>query len=136
MGVHMPIELPDTIKQLLTLRAYGHVVTRNQDGSPQMSMVWMDVDGNEVLFNTAEGRVKPRNLRRDPRILISVQNPLNPQGHAIFHGTATVTAEGAEQHIDMLAKRFLGTDKYPWRAPGEKRLIVRTQVDRIAGLGL
>ncbi|MCZ6491829.1 MAG: PPOX class F420-dependent oxidoreductase [Acidobacteria bacterium] len=132
----MPIELPDTIKQLLTLRAYGHVVTRNQDGSPQMSMVWMDVDGNEVLFNTAEGRVKPRNLRRDPRILISVQNPLNPQGHAIFHGTATVTAEGAEQHIDMLAKRFLGTDKYPWRAPGEKRLIVRTQVDRIAGLGL
>lgn len=136
MGVHMPIELPDTIKQLLTLRAYGHVVTRNQDGSPQMSMVWMDVDGNEVLFNTAEERVKPRNLRRDPRILISVQNPLNPQGHAIFHGTATVTAEGAEQHIDMLAKRFLGTDKYPWRAPGEKRLIVRTQVDRIAGLGL
>ncbi|MCH8266240.1 MAG: PPOX class F420-dependent oxidoreductase [Acidobacteria bacterium] len=132
----MPIELPDTIKQFLTLRAYGHVVTRNQDGSPQMSMVWMDVDGNEVLFNTAEGRVKPRNLRRDPRILISVQNPLNPQGHAIFHGTATVTAEGAEQHIDMLAKRFLGTDKYPWRAPGEKRLIVRTQVDRIAGLGL
>lgn len=136
MGVHMPIELPDTIKQILTLRAYGHVVTRNQDGSPQMSMVWMDVDGNEVLFNTAERRVKPRNLRRDPRILISVQNPLNPQGHAVFHGTATVTAEGAEQHIDMLAKRFLGMDKYPWRAPGEKRLIVRTQVDRITGLGL
>ncbi len=135
MVVHMPIELPDTVKQFLTLRAYGHVVTRNQDGSPQMSMVWMDVDGNEVLFNTAEGRVKPRNLRRDPRILISVQNPLNPQGHAIFYGTATVTAEGAEPHIDMLAKRFLGMDNYPWRTPGEKRLIVRTQVDRIAGIG-
>ena len=98
-------------------------------------MVWMDVDGNEVLFNTAEGRVKPRNLRRDPRILISVQNPLNPQAHVIFHGTATLTAEGADQHIDMLAKRFLGMDKYPWRRPGEKRLIVRTHVDRIAGFG-
>ncbi len=132
----MPMELPETIKQFLTLRAYGHVVTRNKDGSPQMSMVWLDVDGNEVLFNTAEGRIKPRNLRRDPRILISVQNPLNPQGHAVVHGTTTVTAEGAEQHIDMLAKRFLGMDQYPWRAPGEKRLIVRTKVDRITGFGL
>ena len=132
----MPIELPEPIKQFLTAKAYGHVVTRNKDGSPQMSMVWMDVDGNEVLFNTAEGRVKPRNLRRDPRILISVQNPLSPQGHAIFYGTATVTEEGAEQHIDKLAKRFLGVDKYPYRAPGEKRLIVRTQVDRIGGFGL
>ena len=132
----MPMELPESIKQLLTLRAYGHVVTRNPDGSPQMSMVWMDVDGNEVLFNTAEGRIKPRNLRRDPRILISVQSPLNPQAHAIFNGTAAATAEGADQHIDMLAKRFLGMDKYPWRRPGEKRLIVRTRVDRIAGFGI
>ena len=131
----MPIELPEPIKQFLTLRAYGHVVTRNPDGSPQMSMVWMDVEGNKVLFNTAEGRIKPRNLRSDPRILISVQNPLNPQAHAIFHRTETVTAEGADQHIDMPAKRFLGMDKYPRRRPGEKRLIVRTRVDRIAGFG-
>ncbi len=61
---------------------------------------------------------------------------LNPQAHAIFYGTATVTAEGAEQHIDLLAKRFLRMDKYPWRKPGEKRLIVRTHVDRIASCGL
>ncbi len=101
-----------------------------------MSMVWMDVDGNEVLFNTAEGRVKPRNLRNEPRIIISVQSPADPQVHAVFHGTATVTEEGAEQHIDKLAKRFLGMDEYPWRAPGEKRLLVRTQVDRIGGYGL
>ena len=135
MVVLMPIELPEPIKQFLTLRAYGHVVTHNKDGSPQMSMVWVDVDGNEVLFNTAEGRVKPRNLRHDSRIIISVQNPLIPQAHAVFYGTAIVTAEGAEQHVDKLAKRFLGMDKYPWRAPGEKRLIVRTQVDRVAGYG-
>ncbi len=106
----MPIELPEPIKQFLTLRAYGHVVTRNPDDSPQMSMVWMDLDGNEVLFNTVEGRVEPRNLLRDPRILISVQNPLNPQAHVIFYGTATVTVKGAEQHIDMLAMRFLRMD--------------------------
>lgn len=131
----MPIELPENIQQILTQKAYGHVVTRNPDGSPQASMVWMDVEGNEVLFNTAEGRIKPRNLRRDPSILISVQNPINPQGNVIFHGTATVTDEGAEEHIDMLARRFLGLDNYPWRAPGEKRLIVRTRVDRIGGMG-
>ena len=131
----MPIELPENIQQILTQKAYGHVVTRNPDGSPQASMVWMDVEGNEVLFNTAEGRIKPRNLRRNPRILISVQNPINPQGNVIFHGTATVTDEGAEEHIDMLARRFLGLDNYPWRAPGEKRLIIRTRVDRIGGMG-
>ncbi len=99
-------------------------------------MVWMDVDWNEVLFNTVEGRVEPRNLLRDPRILISVQNPLNPQANVIFYGTATVIAEGAEQHIDMLAMRFLRMDKYPWRKPGEKRLIVRTHLDRIVNCGL
>ena len=131
----MPIELPENIQQILTQKAYGHVVTRNPDGSPQASMVWTDVEGNEVLFNTAEGRIKPRNLRRDPHILISVQNPINPQGNVIFHGTATVTDEGAEEHIDMLARRFLGLDNYPWRAPGEKRLIIRTRVDRIGGMG-
>ncbi len=131
----MPVEIPEPIKQFLSAKAYGHVVTRNADGSPQVSMVWMDVDGNEVLFNTAEGRVKPRNLRRDPRIIISVQNPDDSQVYALFHGTATVTEEGADQHIDKLAKRFLGMDEYPWRAPGEQRLIVRIQVDRIGGFG-
>jgi len=132
----MPIELSENMQQILKQKAYGHVVTRNPDGSPQASMVWMDVEGNEVLFNTAEGRIKPRNLRRDPRILISVQNPRNPQGNVIIHGTATITEEGAEEHIDMLAKRFLGLENYPWRGPGEKRLIVRTRVDRIGGAGL
>ena len=132
----MPIEIPQTVKQFLSEKAYGHVVTRNPDGSPKVSMVWMDVEGNEVLFNTAEGRVKPRNLRSDPRIVISVQSPSDSQVHAVFHGTATVTEEGAEQHIDKLAKRFLGMDQYPYRAAGEKRLLVRTQVDRMGGFGL
>ena len=96
----MPIEIPETVKQFLSEKAYGHVVTRNPDGSPQVSMVWID-----FLFNNAEGRVKPRNLRSDPRIIISVQSPADTQVHAVFHGTATVTEEGAEQHIDKLAKK-------------------------------
>jgi len=131
----MPVTLPQSVKTLLTDKAFGHVVTINSDGKPQVTMVWMDVDGDEVLFNTADGRKKPQNLRQDPRIIISVQSRSDPQAYAIFHGKARVTEEGGDEHIDKLAKRFLGADKYPFRQPGEKRLIVRTSVDRIGGLG-
>ena len=131
----MPVTLPQSVKTLLSDKAFGHVVTLNSDGKPQVTMVWMDVDGDEVLFNTADGRKKPQNLRRDPRIIVSVQSRSDPQAYAIFHGKARITEEGADAHIDKLAKRFLGADKYPFRQPGEKRLLVRIGVDRIGGFG-
>jgi PPOX class probable F420-dependent enzyme len=131
----MPIILPQSVKRLLQDKAYGHVVTFNAEGRPQLTMVWMDVDGDEVLFNTAEGRKKPQNLRHDPRIIVSVQDRNDPQAHAVFYGKARVTDAGADAQIDKLAKRFLNADKYPFRQPGEKRLIVRISVDRISGFG-
>ncbi len=131
----MPIPLPQSVKKLLQDKAYGHVVTFNTQGKPQLTMVWMDVDGDEVLFNTSEGRRKSQNLRRDPRIIVSVQDRNDPQAYAVFHGKGRVTETGADEHIDKLAKRFLGADKYPFRQPGEKRLIVRIGVDRIGGFG-
>jgi len=131
----MPIMLPPAVKKILQDKAYGHVITWSPKGTPQVTMVWMDVEGDEVIFNTAEGRLKPRNLRRDPRVIISVQDRNDPQSSMVFHGKATVTEAGADDHIDKLAKRFLGADKYPFRRPGEKRLIVRTKVDRIGGYG-
>ena len=131
----MPITLPQSVKRLLQDKAYGHVVTFNAEGRPQLTMVWMDVDGDEVLFNTAEGRKKAQNLRRDPRIVVSVQDRNDLQAHAVFYGKARVTDAGADAHIDKLAKRFLNADKYPFRQPGEKRLIVRISVDRISGFG-
>jgi len=129
----MAITLPDSVKKVLEDKAYGHVVTFNASGRPQVTMVWMDVEGDEVLFNTAEGRKKPQNLRRDPRIIISVHDRNDPQAYLVIHGTATVTEAGADAQIDKLAKRFLGADKYPFRQPGEKRLNVRVKVDRIGG---
>jgi len=129
------IKLPQSAKKVLQDKAYGHVVTFNAEGKPQLTMVWLDADGDEVLFNTAEGRLKPKNLRRDPRVMISVQDRNDPQAYMLLHGKASVTEAGADQHIDKLAKRFLGVDKYPWRQPGEKRLLVRTTVDRIGGYG-
>jgi|SRR5262250_1800266 len=131
----MPIPLPQSVKKLLQDKAYGHVVTFNALGKPQLTMVWMDVDGDEVLFNTSEGRRKSQNLRRDPGIIVSVQDRNHPQAYAVFHGKGRVTEAGADEHIDKLAKRFLGADKYPFRQPGEKRLIVRIGVDRISGFG-
>lgn len=131
----MSIALPPAVKKIMEDKAYGHVITFNPTGTPQVTMVWMDVEGDEVLFNTAEGRVKPKNLRRDPRIVIAVQDRNDPQSSMVFHGKATITETGADAHIDKLAKRFLGADKYPFRRPGEKRLIVRVKVDRIGGYG-
>jgi len=107
----MPIALPESVKKVLEDKAYGHVVTLNPNGRPQVTMVWMDVEGNEALFNTAEGRKKPQNLQRDPRIVISVQNRTEPQSYLLINGTATVTETGADAHADKLAKRFLGVDQ-------------------------
>ena len=129
----MAIKLPDSAKKLLQDRAYGHVVTVGANGRPQTTMVWVDAEGDEVLFNTAEGRKKQQNLRRDPKVIISVQDRNNPQAYLLVHGTATITESGADAHIDKLAKRFLGAEKYPYRQPGEKRVIVRVAVDRLGG---
>ena len=131
----MAIALPQSVKRILEDKAYWHVITFNASGKPQVTMVWVDVDGDEVIFNTAEGRLKPKNLRRDPRVVISVQDRNDPQSYMVFHGKASITEAGADAHIDKLAKRFLGADKYPFRRPGEKRLMVRVKVDRIGGYG-
>lgn len=131
----MPIALPESLRKVLIDKAYGHVITFNTDGSPQVTMVWMDADGNQPLYNTADGRIKVTNLRRDPRIMVSVQDRNNLQSYALIKGKAKVAAEGADEHIDRMAKRFLGMDKYPWRAPGEKRLLVRIDIDKITGFG-
>lgn len=130
----MPIALPQPVRTLLEDKTYGHVVTLNAKGQPRLTMVWMDVDGDEVLFNTAEGRQKTQDLRRDPRVIVSVQDRNNPQAYAVFHGKARITEEGARAHIDKLAKRFLGVDKYPG-PPTETRVLVRISVDRISGVG-
>jgi PPOX class probable F420-dependent enzyme len=131
----MPTALPQPVKKILEDKAYGHVITFDESGKPQVTMVWVDVDGDDVVFNTAEGRLKPKNLRRDPRVIVSVQDRNDPQSYMVFHGKATVSEAGADAHIDKLAKRFLGAEKYPFRRPGEKRLIVRVKPDRIGGYG-
>jgi len=130
----MPVSIPQTLRTILQDKAYAHVVTRNASGSPQVSMTWVDVEGDEVLVNTNDARTKVLNLKRDPQVVVSVQDRNNPQSYAIFYGRANAIVDDAgNAHIDKLAKRFLGLDKYQSRVPGEKRVIVRIGVDRIGG---
>jgi PPOX class probable F420-dependent enzyme len=131
----MAAKIPESLKKMLEDKAYGHVITYNAAGKPQITMVWMDIEGDELLFNTAEGRKKPANIRKNPNVIVSVQDRNKPQTYATFHGKARITDAGADAHIDKLAKRFIGADKYPYRQPNEKRVIVRIAVDRIGGFG-
>ena len=131
----MSLTLPQSAQKVLEDKAYGHVLTYNKDGSPQITMVWMDVVNGEASFNTAEGRRKVTNLRRDPRIVVSVQDRNDPQSYMLLTGTATVTADGADAQVDKLAKRFIGQDTYPYRQPGEQRVMVRIATEKIGGMG-
>ena len=131
----MSITLPQSAQKVLEDTAFGHVLTYNADGSPQLTMVWMDLVNGEASFNTAEGRRKVANLRRDPRIVVSVQDRNDPQAYMLLTGTATLTPDGADAQVDKLAKRFIGRDTYPFRRPAEQRLMVRIATEKIGGTG-
>jgi PPOX class probable F420-dependent enzyme len=115
---------------------WGTVVTLRKDGSPQSTPVWIDTDGEHVLFNTAIGRAKEKHLRRDPRVAVTVLPSENQQaGYVTVNGTAELTEEGAKDHIDKLAKKYLGVDEYPYLQPGERRVIVKITPDKIDAQG-
>src|SRR5438094_8277791 len=109
----MAVKIPQALKKILEDKAYGHVVTFNPAGRPELTMVWMDVHGDELLFNTAEGRRKPDNIRRNPRVIVSVQARNNPQTYAVSHGKARLTDAGADAYTDKLANRCLGVENCP-----------------------
>ena len=107
------------------------MTTLQRDGSPQSTVVWVDVDDEGVSINTAYGRVKPRNLARDPRISLVVVDPGDPYRWLKLSGTGTLVDEGADEHIDRLSKKYTGKDVYASRQPGEQRVTVRITPDRI-----
>jgi PPOX class probable F420-dependent enzyme len=118
---------------LLQGKNFGHVGTIRSDGTPHVTPVWVDYDGENVLFNTAVGRAKWKHLQRDPRVTIEVTNQENPYEYVSVSGTAEME-EGneAEQHIDKLAKKYMGVDEYPHRTPEERRVLVRVTPERVS----
>ncbi len=134
------IAIPPSARRLLEDRAYGHLVTRNPDGSPQTSMLWFDVEGDELLCNTVDGRVKVRNMRRDPRVIVSVQDRDDELSYLLVHGRVTaITEEGAEEHIERLGRRFTAPGEQQllerFRVAGAPRLLVRIAAERLGGWG-
>ena len=126
------MELPTALKALLDGPTFATLATSMTDGSPQATTMWVDRDGDRIRFNTAEGRVKPANVSRDPRVAVALFNPDDPyEAYAVQGSVIEVTTEGAEDHIDQLAQKYLGTD-YEWRTPGMVRLIVVIEVEQIA----
>jgi len=129
-------QMQEGVKKLFEEANIGHLATVMPDGSPQVTPLWVDFDGEHILVNTAEGRQKPRNIRRDPRVAISVTREGSPYTYAQVRGRVVeVTREGAEEHIDRLAKKYLGRDKYPWRQPGERRIILKIEPEHVSSMG-
>ncbi|HWP92188.1 MAG TPA: PPOX class F420-dependent oxidoreductase [Thermodesulfobacteriota bacterium] len=130
-------KLPEqALKLIKEGKNFATIATLMPDGSPHATVTWIDTDGKHVIFNTAEGRLKPKNLRKDPRVSISILNSDNPYQQVVIQGRAVeMTHDGADEHIDRMAKKYLGVDKYPYRAPGEKRVIVKVAPDKVSVMG-
>ena len=124
--------VPPNFIDLFKKPAFANLATLNADGSPQVTPVWVDFDGTNILVNTARGRVKDRNLQREPRVALSVLDPENPYRYLGIQGRVVeMTEQGADAHIDKMAKKYLNKDTYPFRAPGEKRVLVKIKPEKV-----
>jgi PPOX class probable F420-dependent enzyme len=122
--------------RLFTDRNWGVIATIREDGSPHATPVWIDYDGEHVLVNSAYGRTKVTNVERDPRATVTVLPAADQQaGYVMVSGTAEIVEEGAVEHINMLARKYLGEDKYPYLGPGERRVIIKIRPERVDGFG-
>lgn len=122
----------EALKALSEGKNFATIATLMPDGSPQATVVWVDTDGEHVIFNTAEGRTKTNNLRRDPRVAVSVFNPERPYDKVNIRGRVVeMIHDGAIDHINSMAKKYMDIDVYPGLAdhPEEKRVIVKIAPD-------
>jgi PPOX class probable F420-dependent enzyme len=125
-------QITEPVAKLLEGRNLAFVATLMKDGWPQITPTWVDIEDGKILVNTAEGRLKQRNISRDDRIAISVVDQNNPYHMVTVRGRVVKqTNEGADEHVDKLAKKYLGVEKYPLRSPNEKRIIIKIKPERI-----
>ena len=127
--------IPASHLDLFKKKAFAHLATLMADGDPQSTPVWVDYDGQNVVINTAEGRQKDKNMQRDGRVAMSITDPDNPYRYLEVRGHVVErTHTGADQHIDAMAKKYLGQDKYPYRRPGEVRVIYKVAPERTSSI--
>jgi PPOX class probable F420-dependent enzyme len=132
----MAADIPANFEDLFVKASFAHLATTMRDGRPQVTPVWIDFDGTHILVNSATGRVKDKNLRRDKRVALSILDPDNPYRYlAILGEVVEITQAGANEHIDRLAKKYLGKEKYPYHRPGEARVIYKIRPDKVSTHG-
>jgi PPOX class probable F420-dependent enzyme len=128
--------LTDDQRAFIRDNAYAAVVTTlRKDGSPHSTVVWIDEDGGDVVFNTARGRAKDVHLKNDPRVSVMVVDPNDQYKWVAVSGRGEMTEEGADAHIDHLAKKYLDADSYPFRNAEEVRVIVRIAPEKVDSSG-
>ena len=131
----MPTVIPEKFQDLLEKKIFVSLATLMPDGRPQVTPVWFDFDGQHVVINSAKGRVKDRNMRRDPRVALLFIDPENPYRYLGIQGRVVeMTENGGDAHIDKLARKYLGKD-YPYHAPGEVRVIYKIEPERAVTMG-
>jgi PPOX class probable F420-dependent enzyme len=129
-------KIPEKYLDLFDKKAFGSLGTIMPDGSPQVTPVWVDREGDTVLVNTAKGRQKDKNVQRDPRVSVTLIDPDDPYRYVEIRGRVVeATDKGAKDHIDKMAKKYLGVDKYPYAQPGEQRLLLRIRPERVSSMG-
>jgi len=128
--------LSASARALLARPVLASLATIAADGSPQITPLWIDVEGDDLVVNTSQGRAKARNMERNPKVAVCVVDPDDPFNIVAVHGTVTeITTEGADDHIDALAKKYMGVDTYPMRQEGEVRVKIKIHPDKIVMQG-
>ena len=131
----MAQQLNDEQKKFLLDKNFVNLATLMKDGSPQVTPVWVDFDGKHVLVNSEQKRVKVRNMKRDPRVGLAVFDMTNPYNFIEIRGRVVdITPDGAADHIDKMAKKYMGQDKYPFNGPGDVRVIIKIEAEKVAGM--
>lgn len=132
----MPATIPDRAREILQAPNFCHITTLRKDGTPAGVVVWAHPEGDTIVLNSAEGRAWPTNVQRDPRIALTVANAENPYEFVSVQGRVVeVTPEGADEHIDALAKKYMDADSYPFRQEGEVRLRIVVEPDKVTVQG-
>ena len=132
----MAVEIPAGFRDLFNKKAFAHLATLMPDGRPQVTPVWFDFDGTHIRVNSAKGRVKDKNMRRDPRVGLSILDPDNSYRYLEIRGRVVdISENGAVAHIDALAKMYMGLDTYPLHQPGVQRVIYKIEPLRCSTMG-
>lgn len=128
--------IPEKYTDLWEKKVFAGLATLMPDGTPQVTPVWIDYDGENVIFNTAIGRQKDKNLQADGRATVMLVDPENPYRYLEVRGKVIErTTDGADDHINKMAKKYLGQDVYPFRQPGEQRVIFKIQPEKVSSMG-